>query len=94
MAEELDTLRDFRDEYLLTNPAGEALVETYYSISPPIADAIADSSTLRAVVRVGLVPFVTVSEVALHAQWVVVASLALVCLVLAGWARQRRRQTA
>jgi hypothetical protein len=92
MAQELDTLRAFRDEYLLTNPAGEALVETYYSVSPPIADAIADSSALRAIVRVSLVPAVTMSEVALHAPWLLaLAALAMISLAMGTLAVRRRR---
>jgi hypothetical protein len=92
MAGELDTLRGFRDEYLLTNAVGEALVESYYSVSPPIADFIADSETLRAVVRAGLAPVVMTSQVALHMQWMMVVSLVVVCFAVGAWARQRRRQ--
>jgi hypothetical protein len=94
LAGELDILRDFRDEYLLTNPAGEALVEIYYSVSPPIADFIAERDGLRAVVRAGLVPVVAMTEMTLSAKhMVVLPSAALVCLMLALWARQRRQQS-
>ena len=50
-ATELDTLRDFRDQVLLKNALGSLFVDTYYVISPPIADFIAGSDFLRAVVR-------------------------------------------
>ena len=48
---ELDILRDFRDQVLLKNATGSRFVEAYYELSPPIADFIAKSDFLRAVVR-------------------------------------------
>jgi hypothetical protein len=53
--EDIDVLRDFRDEYLMTNQIGRALTELYYSTSPPIADVIRDNEGLRTIVRKGLV---------------------------------------
>lgn len=50
-AEEIDTLRDFRDEVLLQHPAGELMVELYYDTSPPIADWIAQTEERRWIVR-------------------------------------------
>ena len=50
-AAELNTLRDFRDQVLLKNPLGSRFVEAYYRVSPPIADVIAESDFLRAIVR-------------------------------------------
>jgi parallel beta-helix repeat protein len=96
MAEEIDLLRDLRDEYLLTNPIGEALVELYYSVSPPIAAIVAKHSTLRAAVRCGLVPVVTASAVIVHttyAQKLMAATLpALVILTLATMMERKRRR--
>jgi len=40
MAEEVKTLCAFRDQYLLTNPIGRALVKVYYSHSQKVADFI------------------------------------------------------
>ena len=51
-------LRHFRDKALLTNTLGQAFVEEYYKISPPIADFIRTSNSLKAVVRVGLSPII------------------------------------
>ncbi len=61
-AKEVVQLRAFRDRYLLTNVVGRAFVATYYKLSPPFADAIRPYSTLRALVRAGLTPYVTVAR--------------------------------
>jgi hypothetical protein len=50
-APQLDILRDFRDQVLLKNALGSRFVAAYYRLSPPIADFIAKSDFLRAVVR-------------------------------------------
>ena len=51
-------LREFRDKYLLTNPAGRAFVRFYYATSPPIARYIAKHETLRVITRWALTPLV------------------------------------
>jgi len=58
MAREVVTLRRFRDDYLMTNPAGRGLVRLYYRYSPPLADYIRERDTLRAAVRWALWPVV------------------------------------
>ncbi|MBW2601754.1 MAG: fibronectin type III domain-containing protein, partial [Deltaproteobacteria bacterium] len=60
------TLRQFRNKHLTPYKAGRALVETYYTYSPPIADFIAQHETLRAAVRIGLMPLVALSYSVLH----------------------------
>jgi len=50
-AEELDVLREFRDEVLLQSWLGEWFVNTYYEYSPPVADFISRNDTLRTLVR-------------------------------------------
>ena len=50
-ASQLNILRDFRDQVLLKSAVGLRFVEAYYRISPPVADFIAKSDFLRAVVR-------------------------------------------
>jgi len=52
---DIDVLRDFRDEYLMPNPAGRAFVKIYYTASPPLADVIRENEWLRTAVRDGLV---------------------------------------
>ena len=54
----LDSLREFRDQQMMTNSFGRAVVNFYYSHSPPIAEAIADRNWLRAIVRGLLRPIV------------------------------------
>jgi M6 family metalloprotease-like protein len=56
MAPEVDTLRRFRDGFLMTNAAGRALVSFYYKASPPLADFIAPRPALRSAARFMLAP--------------------------------------
>ena len=51
-----DVLRSFRDEYLINNAVGKALVTAYYKYSPPLADYIAERDWLRSIVRILLLP--------------------------------------
>ena len=95
MAEEIDVLRQFRDEYLLTNPVGQALVGLYYEISPPVADFIDEHPALKPIVRVGLAPAVALTTVAVSTTLVekiaIAGALALVFVGLAVWLRRRAR---
>lgn len=75
-------LRTFRDAYLLTNSAGTAFVEWYYRTSPPIADFIRGSETLRAGVRVMLLPAVGFSALSLKIGPV----MTLIILLMIGFA--------
>ena len=51
-------LRDFRDEYLITNAPGRAFVELYYRNSPPIAEWIRQRESARSITRWLLTPVV------------------------------------
>lgn len=65
---EVGLLCRFRDECLLTNPLGTAFVNTYYKLSPPIAEFISDSEPLKAAVRIGLKPLVAIATNALDEE--------------------------
>ncbi|MDH3379700.1 MAG: hypothetical protein OEQ39_22475 [Gammaproteobacteria bacterium] len=58
LAPHVVTLREFRDQHLLTNSLGAWLVKFYYRHSPPIAGYIRERETLRTVVRSILSPIV------------------------------------
>ncbi len=60
-AQELDTLRAFRDQVLLKSAPGRAFVDLYYKYSPPAADFIASHEWLRTIIREGFLdPMVSV----------------------------------
>jgi alpha-tubulin suppressor-like RCC1 family protein len=94
MAGEMEILRQFRDEYLLINPVGQALVDVYYRVSPPIAEFITEHPVLKPIVRAGLVPAVAMGTVAVNTtpteKIAVMAMLALVLAALVAWATRRR----
>jgi hypothetical protein len=94
MADEIQILRDFRDEYLLTNPLGQALVEFYYRVSPPIAEFITQHPSLKPVVRAGLLPAVLMSTIAVNdttaKKVAMIGLLALVSVGMVVWAKKWR----
>lgn len=51
LAPEVNTLRVFRDNILLSNNAGEKFVNFYYRFSPPIANFISKHSMLKTCIR-------------------------------------------
>jgi len=94
MAEEIQVLREFRDEYLFTNPLGQALVDFYYRVSPPMAEFITEHPSLKPIVRAGLVPAVAMSAIAVNTtpaeKMIIIGLLALVSVALAVWVTKRR----
>jgi len=92
----VDTLRSFRDQYLETNPIGSAFVSLYYKVSPPMAEFINEHPALKPIVRAGLVPAVVMSTVAVNTtsaeKMAILGSLALVCIALAIWVREKARR--
>jgi uncharacterized delta-60 repeat protein len=94
MADEVQTLRAFRDRYLLTNPLGQAFVHFYYKVSPPVAEFITHHPGLKPIVRVGLVPVVAVSTVVANTsaaeKIAMLGLLVLVSAAVAIWAARGR----
>jgi hypothetical protein len=94
MAEGIQILREFRDEYLLTNPLGRTFVDSYYRVSPPIADFITDHPSLKPVVRAALVPAVAMSTVVVNTtpaeKMIIIGLLALATVAVIIWAIRRR----
>jgi hypothetical protein len=94
MADEIETLREFRDGYLLTNPLGQALVDLYYRTSPPVAQFITEHPSLKSVVRVGLLPAVAMSTAVVNTTPIekiaIICLLALVSVAVAICAKKRR----
>jgi hypothetical protein len=84
-APEVTVLREFRDRYLLTNGPGQAFVEWYYRVSPPVAAFIAERESLKTAVRCSLTPVV-------YAVKYPTAALALLLIPTAVMAIVRRRQ--
>jgi len=54
-AEQLDIVRKFRDEVLLSSTLGAKLVSLYYETSPPLASFLSQHEVARTAVRVGFV---------------------------------------
>jgi hypothetical protein len=65
MASEIDTLRGVRDTYLLDSALGTAFVDTYYRLSPAVADVVAQSPFLASAVRIALLPVIFLGKMAL-----------------------------
>jgi hypothetical protein len=66
---EIDILREFRDEVLLSNSLGAEFVSFYYKNSPPIANFISQHEVLRTVVRLGFVDPIVKMLIWSHDLW-------------------------
>ena len=59
-AEDIDVLRNWRDDFLGASYPGRAFIKAYYSLSPPVADNISESEGKRKIVRTALGPIVKI----------------------------------
>lgn len=66
MADQVQLLRQFRNEFLLTNSYGKIFVKTYYKLSPPVAHFIEHSEVLKAMTRTALYPFIAMAWLAVN----------------------------
>ena len=82
MEPHVKVLRDFRDQFLLTNTVAKSFVQLYYINSPPVADFIVSHDTVRLVVRWSLLPFVGVSWMALKLGLIPTLTIILLMLIL------------
>lgn len=78
-------LRNFRDTFLLTNHPGQSFVAWYYKVSPPIADSVKASETMKAFARIMLLPAVGFAYLCLNVGvapglLIIIFSIAIVCL--------------
>ena len=62
----IDTLRAFRDIYLLDSSIGTAFVDTYYRVSPFLADVVARSAFLALCARMILWPIILLIKMVMN----------------------------
>lgn len=62
VAEDVNELRLFRDNYLLNTYIGRQFVKIYYKSSPPIANFIATKPILKIIIRIFLKPFIKITK--------------------------------
>lgn len=80
---QLEILRHFRDDVLLTNPVGAFLWTTYATVSPPIAEVLIEREHLRTATRILLLtPVVYLAALCVNTI-ALLAFLVLILLVLA-----------
>ncbi len=65
LEEKVGVLRDFRDRILMKSQAGKQFVSFYYAHGVPVAEAVAQSEWLKALVRIMLLPLVGVAKLLL-----------------------------
>jgi hypothetical protein len=97
MIDQIQVLRDFRDGYLMTNPAGRWFVSTYYRYSPPLARFIARHDSLRALVRAGLTPIIwlttLIMKTTLLQKMAMLVSMIAAVSAAVFWLRRRRQSS-
>ena len=95
MIDQIQVLRDFRDQYLMKTPPGRWFVSTYYRYSPPLARFISHHDSLRAVVRVILTPIIWGTTLVMNTTLLQKMALLVSILALAAaavlWLRRPRQ---
>jgi len=81
MEPHVKVLRDFRDRFLINNSLGKLFINLYNTYSPPLADFIADHSTVRFMVKWSLLPLVAVSWISLNIGLLPTLTIILLMLI-------------
>ncbi|NLW92851.1 MAG: prepilin-type N-terminal cleavage/methylation domain-containing protein [Syntrophomonadaceae bacterium] len=82
MAPQVELLRQFRDEFLLTTGPGVSFVEWYYRNSPPLAEKIKHNEKLRFATQVLLLPVIAMAYLSIHYDGLLTGCFLLICLLL------------
>lgn len=78
MAPEVQSLREFRNKYLLTHSLGRSFVKFYYKHSPFYARMIADSEIAKSVVRAVLWPLLIFARLSVNlGLWTILSALVM-----------------
>lgn len=93
MAPEVRTLRAFRDRFLLAVPFGDAVVEFYYRISPPLAAFIGHRPERKFVARCLIAPVAIAASVAIRTAAGEKAVILLLFFGIAGGGLLLRRRS-
>lgn len=88
----VETLRKFRDRFLMTNALGRLFVRLYYKWGPHAADAIRDNESARLATRLILYPAVVFAAAtnALGA-WIFLPLLTLIAIAAVLWPRKQEK---
>lgn len=78
----VQVLREFRDVFLNVNSVGKAFVEWYYRVSPGIADAARTSETMKAGLRILLLPAIGFSYLCLTLGLLPGLCVSVLCAVM------------
>ncbi|CAK8713995.1 hypothetical protein GKODMF_05590 [Candidatus Electrothrix gigas] len=86
-------LRNFRDRFMLDNAVSRSLVRLYYCYSPPIADMIHNSTVLRPMTRILLMPIIGAAWLTMRFGWIwlLLPAAALIVLSWFGGMRMKRK---
>ena len=82
-------LSDFRDRYLATNPIGRNIVNTYYKLSPPIADYLSNHPSARTAMRYALVAITGITSISLSIHPLVVLYSSIFLLLTCAYLARR-----
>ncbi len=87
MADEIFVLRGFRDSSMLNNPLGLLAVDTYYRLSPPVAQRVSLHPALAHAIRAALTPVLFLMKLKLFTFLPILAFILLAGsgLVIASW---------